>query len=73
MWLTGFGALASLVAQCPGFGLRIVVIRIVVIRILKCSRTGFDKELPFLYEVTIWRLDIYCMFSKRCLFSWCCA
>ena len=44
MWLMGFGALVSLVAQRPGLGLRIVVIRIVVIRILKCSRTGFDED-----------------------------
>ena len=34
----GFGALVSLVAQRPGLGLRIVGIRI-----LKCSGTGFDE------------------------------
>ena len=54
MWLMGFGALVSLVAQRPGLGLRIVVIRI-VIRILKCSGTGFDEDF---YEATIWRLYI---------------
>ena len=74
MWLTGFGALVSLVAERPGLGLRIVVIRIVVIRILKCSGTGFDEDF---YEATIWKLYIYIgffsKFSKRCLFSWCCA
>ena len=56
MWLMGFGALVSLVAQRPGLGLRIIVIRIVVIRILKCSGTGFDEDF---YEATIWRLYIY--------------
>ena len=50
MWLMGFSALVSLVAQRPGLGLRIVVIRIVVIRILKCSGTGFDEDF---YEATI--------------------
>ena len=45
-----------LVAQRLGLGLRIVVIRIVVIRILKCSGTGFDEDF---YEATIWRLYIY--------------
>ena len=55
MWLMGFGALVSLVAQRTGLGLRIVVIRIVVIRMLKCSGTGFDEDF---YEATIWRLYI---------------
>ena len=54
MWLMGFGALVSLVAQRPGLGLRIVVIRI-----LKCSGTGFDEDF---YEATIWRLYIYSFF-----------
>ena len=56
MWLVDFGALVSLVAQRPGLGLQIVVIRIVVIRILKCSGMGFDEDF---YEATIWRLYIY--------------
>ena len=59
MWLMGFGALVSLVAQRPSLGLRIVVIRIVVIRILKCSGTGFDDDF---YEATIWRLYIVFFF-----------
>ena len=60
MWLMCFGALVSLVAQRPGLGFRIVVIRIVVIRILKCSGgTGFDEDF---YEATIWRLYIYSFF-----------
>ena len=59
MWLMGFGALVSLVAQRPGLGLQIVVIRIVVIRILKCSGTGFDEDF---YEATIWRPYIYSFF-----------
>ena len=59
MWLMGFGALVSLVAQRPGLGLRIVVIQIVVIRILKCSGTGFDEDF---YEATFWRLYIYRVF-----------
>ena len=53
MWLMDFGALVSLVAQRLDLGLRIVVIRIVVIRILKCSGTRFDEDF---YEATIWRL-----------------
>ena len=53
MWLMGFGALVSLVAQRPGWRLRIIVIRIIVIRILKCSGTGFDEDF---YEATIWKL-----------------
>ena len=59
MWLMGFGALVSLVAQRPGLGLRIVVIRIVVISILKCSGTGFDQDFN---KATIWRLYIYSFF-----------
>ena len=56
MWLMGFGALVSLVAQRPGLGLRIVVIRR-----LKCSGTGFDEDF---YEATIWRLYyIYIVFK----------
>ena len=59
MWLMGFGALVSFVAQRPGLGLRIVVIRIVVIRILECSGTGFDEDF---YEAPIWRLYIWGFF-----------
>ena len=59
MWLMGFGALVSLVAQRSGLGLRIVKIRIVVIRILKSYGTGFDEDF---YEATIWRLYIYRFF-----------
>ena len=60
MWLMGFRALVSLVAQRPGLGLRNVVIRIVVIRILKCYGTGFDEDF---YEATIWRLYIFFFLS----------
>ena len=53
----GFGALASLVAHRPGLGLRIVVIRIVVIRIGRVlMRT---ERITILLRSAIWRLDIY--------------
>ena len=65
----GFDALASLVAHRPGLGLRIVVIRIVVIRIgqvlMRTERITIllrsdNLETRYLFDSKI---------SKRCLFS----